>query len=61
MSPNRDWILFIAAIVALALAVSSAFMYPLNEMELPAILVYELLVFAGVLSIIYLIYRKGIE
>ena len=61
MSPNRDWIIIITATVAIALAVAGAFMYPLNTMELHFILTYELLVVVCILSIMYLIYRKGTE
>jgi hypothetical protein len=61
MSPNRDWILFLTLIVTLLFAAAGAFMYPLNAMGLLNILLYELIIFTGILSILFLIYKKGIE
>jgi hypothetical protein len=61
MSPNRDWILFLALIVTLLMAAAGAFMYPLNTMGLLNILLYELVIFTGTISILVLIYKRGIE
>ena len=61
MSPNRDWILFLTTIASLVLAITGAFMYPLNTMGLLDILFYELIIFIGVLSLMFLIYKRGIE
>jgi hypothetical protein len=61
MSPKRDWILYLTVIVALSLALAGTFMYPLNTAELGVILGYELAVIAGVLVIMFLIHKKGIE
>ena len=61
MSPSREWILFLALIVTLLIAAAGAFMYPLNTMGLLNILLYELIIFTGTISILFLIYKRGIE
>ncbi|MGD2072480.1 MAG: hypothetical protein PVG65_03225 [Candidatus Thorarchaeota archaeon] len=61
MSSNRGWILVLTLIVALFLAISGAFQYPLNTMGIVYILLYELIVVLGCISILFLIYKKGIE
>ena len=61
MSPQRDWILFLTLVVVLALAMAGAFMYPLNTMGIFDILLYELIIITGSFSILFVIYKRGIE
>ncbi len=60
MSPNKRWILYIAAIICIALALIGGMMYPLNQLDIISILAYEVVVIFFMLAIIKLIYDRGL-
>lgn len=61
MTEGRVWILYITAIVCIALVFVSNFMYPLNEFEIVYILAYDLAVILGILGIIRLVQKRALE
>jgi len=59
MSPDRYWILIIAAVICLGLSIAGGLMYPLNARGIFEIIVYEIGVIIVVIGLFYLIYERG--
>ena len=60
MSPNKRWILYIAVIICIALAIIGGMIYPMNQLDILSILLYEAVVILIMLAIIKLIYDRGL-
>ncbi|MDF1537455.1 MAG: hypothetical protein P1Q69_00940 [Candidatus Thorarchaeota archaeon] len=61
MTAEREWILYIAGIVSVAIALVSNFMYPLNEMGILYILAFDATIIFGVFCILLLIQKRALE
>ena len=61
MVVERDWILYITAIVCVILTLVGNFMYPLNEMDILYILAFDVALILGVFGILRLIQKRGLE
>ena len=60
MSPDRNWILIIAAVICVGLAIAGALMYPLNARGIFEILLFEISVIVVIFGLFRLIYDRGL-
>ncbi|MFW9799717.1 MAG: hypothetical protein ACFFD9_04730 [Candidatus Thorarchaeota archaeon] len=60
MRPRAQWVIYLAVIVCSVLAVWGGLSYPLVTQGLPYIILYELGLFIGMFSLLFLIYYKGL-
>jgi len=60
MSPDRYWILIIAAVICVGLAIAGGLMYPLNACGIFEILLFEISVIIVIFGLIRLIYDRGL-
>ncbi|MHA1576858.1 MAG: hypothetical protein ACTSU3_05810 [Candidatus Thorarchaeota archaeon] len=60
MSPDRYWILVIAAIACVALTIAGGFMYPLNAQGIFEIIIFEIAVLIVIFGLFRLIYARGL-
>lgn len=61
MTAEREWILYIAGILSVAIALVSNFMYPLNEMGILYVLAFDATVILGVFAILRIIQKRALE
>jgi hypothetical protein len=59
MPPGERWILILAGLVSVAIALQAIVAYPLSTPEPWEILLYEMALFTGMLIILGLTYKKG--
>jgi len=59
MPPTRRWILALAGLVSMALALIGITMYPLNTNDLTTIVLYEIAVMIGTSLILLIAYKLG--
>ncbi|TXT56915.1 MAG: hypothetical protein BAJATHORv1_20513 [Candidatus Thorarchaeota archaeon] len=60
MKPTRHWILGIAGVICIMLAVIGGMSYPLTEEPLLTVILYELVIIPPIFCILYLAYRRGL-
>ena len=60
MSPDRYWILIIAAVICVGLAIAGGLMYPLNARGIFEILLFEISVIIVIFGLFRLIYDRGL-
>ncbi|MFX1264057.1 MAG: hypothetical protein ACFFH0_01650 [Promethearchaeota archaeon] len=60
MPPRAQWLIYLAAIVCLVLAILGGLSYPLSGAELPSIIAYEVGIFIGIFGILFLIHQKAL-
>jgi len=60
MSPDRYWILIIAAVICAGLVIACGFMYPLNARGIFEILLFEISVIIVIFGLFRLIYVRGL-
>jgi len=60
LSPDRNWILYLATIICLVLVLAGGFMYPMNQRDPLEIILFEVVSIVVILGIMLLIYQKGL-
>jgi hypothetical protein len=59
MPPTGRWILIVAALASVAIALVAITMYPLNTKDPTIIFLYEISVFIGMFIVLGLAYKRG--
>ena len=60
MSPDRYWILIIAAVICVGLTIAGGLMYPLNARGIFEIIIFEIGVLIVIFGLFRLIYARGL-
>ena len=60
MSPDRYWILIIAAVICVGLSIAGGLMYPLNARGIFEIILFEISAIIVIFGLFRLIYEKGL-
>lgn len=60
MSPDRYWILIIAAVICVGLSIAGGLMYPLNARGIFEIILFEISTIIVIFGLFRLIYKRGL-
>ena len=59
-TPERNWIIYVAAIICAGLLLAGGLMYPMNLRDPLEIILFEIVSFLVLFAIIGLIYQRGL-
>jgi heme A synthase len=59
-APERNWIIYLAAIICAVLALAGGLMYPMNLRDPLEIILFEVVTFLILFALVFLIYQRGL-